>query len=326
MLRMRLAAGLVAVLAITACSNSDNLTAPSGSGTRDNPVPGGPRDSGLPGTSGGDTTTTNPGDTTSTNPGDTTFTSDTTGAGDPVNNGTWTSPGDSTPPTIEPVDPAAYDTSGSGTAGTTGSSTALVFKTSGAGLYGVGTCGPKGFWTDPDGNVFGPNNPNCLDYGTGGTPGNDGKGTCESSATGEPGLWINPGGQDTHPFHTKCARTGPTTTSLSLSFAPQAQLFTANDGTGNRVMNFYSNGSPVAQLIYDGGSNTTTGAGILVGTDNAFPANVWTVYFGQPALNYTSGLENGDLIGEMTGPGVEVVACNTAIGCSLVTLQMNVTP
>src|SRR6476646_222091 len=107
MLRMRLAAALVAVLALTACSNSDNLTAPSGSGTRDNPVPG-PRDSGLPGTSGGDTTTTNPGDTTSTNPGDTTFTSDTTGAGDPVNNGTWTSPGDSTPPTIEPVDPAAY--------------------------------------------------------------------------------------------------------------------------------------------------------------------------------------------------------------------------
>ena len=69
-----------------------------------------------------------------------------------------------------------------------------------------------------------------------------------------------------------------------------------------------------------------TGAGILVGTDNALPANTWTVYFGQPALNYTGGLENGDLIGDMTGAGVEVVACNTAIGCSLVTLQLNVTP
>ena len=35
---------------------------------------------------------------------------------------------------------------------------------------------------------------------------------------------------------------------------------------------------------------------ILVGTDNAVPANTWTVYFGQPSLSYTSGLANGDLI------------------------------
>ena len=50
------------------------------------------------------------------------------------------------------------------------------------------------------------------------------------------------------------------------------------------------------------------------------------MYFGQPALNYTGGLANGDLIGDMTGSGVEVVACSTPIGCSLVTLQMNLTP
>jgi len=242
-----------------------------------------------------------------------------------VNNGTWNSP-DSTPPTIQPVDPTIFNPDGSGGAGTTGSSTTLIFKTSGAGMYGQGTCGPNGFWTDPNGNVFGPHNPNCIDYGSDGSAGNGGKGTCITSPAGLPGLWVNPGGQDTHPFHSKCARTGATTTSLTLNFAPQAQLFDANDGSGDRVLNFYSAGSAVAQLVYDGGSGTTTGAGILVGTDNASPANTWTVYFGQPALNYTGGLVNGDLIGAMTNGGVEVVACNTAIGCSLVTLGLSLTP
>jgi hypothetical protein len=306
MTRLRLAAALIAVLAITACTDSTGLTSPSGT------LPGG----NLPGgQSGGGDTTSAPGDTTS-NP------IDTTGAGDPVTNGTWTTP-DTT--TIAPVDPNAYDPAGTGTAGTSGSSTTLVFKTSGAGLYNVGTCGANGFWTDPAGNVFGPHNPNCLDYGSDG-PGVGGKGQCTESASGQPGLWVNPGGQETHPFHSKCIRTGATITSLALSFAPQAQIFDANDGSGNRVMNFYSSGSVVAQLQYDGQTTTTVGAGILVGSDNASPANTWTIFFGQPALSYPGGLANGDLIGEMTGSGVEVVACNTAIGCSLVTLQMTVVP
>ena len=304
MFRTRLAAALVAALALTACFDGENPMAPTGPGTQ---TPG----------SGGSSTT--PSDTTSTPP------SDTTGAGDPVSNGGWSSP-DSTPPTIQPVDPGSYDPGGTGTAGTSGSSTVLVFKTSGSGLYGVGTCGPNGFWTDPDGNVFGPHNPNCLDYRSDGEPGNNGLGQCVMSTNDLPGLWINPGGQETHPFHPKCLKTGATSTSLTLSFAPQAQLFDANDGSGNRVMNFYSSGSPVAQLVYNGATNTTTGAGILVGTDNASPANTWTVYFAQPSLNYTSGLPNGDLIGAMTGSGVEVVACSTPIGCSLVTLQLTVTP
>ncbi|HKT61530.1 MAG TPA: hypothetical protein VJQ46_15855 [Gemmatimonadales bacterium] len=313
MFRHRLATALVAALAFTACSQADTLTAPSGSPTRDTPVPGGPRTPGFPGgsSSGG-------GDTTSTPP------PDTTGAGDPVANGGWTSP-DGTPPTIQPVDPGTFDPAGSGSAGTTGSSTALVFKTSGTGLYGQGTCSANGFWTDPNGNVFGPHNPNCIDYGTSGT-GNNGKGQCVTSADGFPGLWINPGGQQTHPFHSKCAITGATTTSLVLTFSPQAQLFDANDGSGDRVLNFYSNGSVVAQLIYDGGTGTTTGAGILLGTDNASPANTWTVYFGQPALSYTTGLVNGDLIAALTSSGLEVIACSTPIGCSLVTLQLTVTP
>jgi hypothetical protein len=78
--------------------------------------------------------------------------------------------------------------------------------------------------------------------------------------------------------------------------------------------------------MYHGGSNTTTGAGILLGADNATPANTWSVFFGQPSLSYTSGLANGDLIGAMTSAGVEVVACNTALGCSLVTLELTLTP
>lgn len=315
MSRFRFATALIAVLALTACNESDS-TGPS-SPTHDTPVPDGPRNPGPGGSSGGgDTTTTNPGDTTTTNP------ADTTGAGDPVTNGIWTNP-DST--TIQPVDPTTYDPTESGTAGTSGTSTALIFKTSGSGLYGVGTCGPNGMWTDPAGNVFGPNNPNCIDYGSSGT-GNNGKGTCTTSPTGQPGLWLNPGGQATHPFHSKCARTGPTTSALALSFAPQAQIFDANDGSGNRLMNFYSGGVVVAQLLYDGTSNTTTGAGLLLGSDNASPADPWSVFFGQPALSYTSGLENGDLIDAMTSGGVEVVACNTAIGCSLVTLDLTLIP
>ncbi len=322
--RVRFATALIVVVALTACAGADDPTGPTGIGTRDTPVPGGPLDRGLPGgtSGGGDTTTTNPGDTTSTNP------PDTAGAGDPVTNGTWTTP-DGTPTTIEPVDPSTYDPAGSGSAssaGSSGSSTTLVFKTSGTGLYGAGTCGANGFWTDPNGNVFGPNNPNCLDYGSDGAPGNNGQGQCILSASGEPGLWVNPGGQQTHAFHSQCVRTGPTVTSLALSFAPQAQVFDANDGSGNRVMNFYSSGVALAQLVYDGTANTTTGAGLLVGSDNASPANTWTVFFGQPALSFSTGLVNGDLIDGLTSGGVEVVACSTAIGCSLVTLRLTLDP
>lgn len=317
MSRLRLAAALAAALALGACGNADSLAGPTGTGTRDTPVPGAPRGGTPTGTSGGgDTTSTSPGDTTSTNPRP-----DTTS--DPVSNGTWTMP-DST--AIQPLDPATYPPSGSGSASTSGTSTTLIFKTSGTGLYGVGTCGPNGFWTDVNGNVFGPNNPNCLDYGSDGGPGNNGQGQCVLSSSGQPGLWINPGGQDTHPFHSQCLKTGSTTTSLALAFPSQAQIFDANDGSGSRAMNFYSSGVVVAQLLYSGASNTTTGAGILVGTDNASPANTWTVFFGQPALSYTTGLANGDLIAAMTGSGVQVVACNTAIGCSLVTLQLTLAP
>ncbi len=316
MSRPRLAIALVAILVLAACTNRDSLTSPSGAGSPDGPGSGG---SSVPGGGGSGGGGAGGGDTTGTNP------ADTTGAGDSVLNGTWTTP-DGTPTTIEPVDPAAYDPAGGGSAGSTGSSTALIFKTSGTGLYGAGTCGGNGVLTDPQGNVFGPHNPNCLDYGSDGSAGNNGNGRCIASASGQPGLWVNPGGQATHPFHSKCLRVGPTITTLALTFAPQAQLFDANDGSGSRVMSFYSGGAAVAQLVYDGTAGTTSGAGLLVGSDNATPANTWTVFFGQPALSFTTGLANGDLIGAMTGSGVEVVACNTAIGCSLVTLQVTLLP
>lgn len=316
MYRPWLIVAVAALLATAACSDPEPLSPSSNPGTRDTLVAGGPREPFPPGSGGSG------GDTTSTPPPP----QDTTGAGDPVNNGTWSSP-DTTPPTIHPVDPTVFGPGGSGTgATTTGTSTSLVFKTSGSGLYNIGTCGPNGVWTDPDGNVFGPHNPNCLDYGSSGGPGNNGKGTCVTSSDGFPGLWINPGGQETHPFHPKCAVTGAATTTLVLSFPDPAQVFDANDGTGNRVMNFYSGGLVVAQLVYDGASNVTTGAGILVGSDNAVPANTWTIYFGQPALTYTTGVANGDLIAAMTSGGVDAIACNTVIGCSLVTLQMTLTP
>ncbi|HUR93543.1 MAG TPA: hypothetical protein VMY76_03095 [Gemmatimonadales bacterium] len=319
MSRVRLATALIALLAIAACGEADQLTSPTG-GSRDVPVTGGPRD-GFPGgtSGGGDTTSTDPGDTTTTNP------IDSAAAGDPVNNGTWTTP-DGVPGTIVTLDPAVFVPAASGGAGTGGNSTALLFKASGPGLYGSGTCGPKGFWTDPDGNVFGPNNPNCLDYGSDGSAGNNGNGQCIASPSGEPGLWINPGGNPTHPFHSKCLRVGPTISSLALSFAPQAQIFDATDGSGSRAINFYSSGVVVAQLIYDGLTGTTTGAGILVGSDGASPSNVWTVFFGQPALSYSTGLANGDLIDALTSGGVEVVACSTSIGCSLVTLGLSLDP
>ena len=166
----------------------------------------------------------------------------------------------------------------------------LVFKTSGPGIYGVGTCGTRAFWTGPAAEVFGPNNPNCLDYESDGSVGNEGMGQCVESPTGEPGLCVTAAAETTQPFHPECLLVDTATTTLALSFTSQAQLFAANDGTGSRLMNFYSSGLAVAQLVYDGLAGTTTGAGILVGSDNASPANTWTIYFAQPALNYVSGL------------------------------------
>jgi hypothetical protein len=244
--------------------------------------------------------------------------------GDPVTNGAWPNP-DGTTPTPQPVDSTVYTPSGSGSAGESGVSIPLLFQTSGAARYNLGTCGANGTWTDPLGNVYGPHNPNCLLYYSDGRVGQNNKGQCVTSPEGYPGLWLNPQAHPTSSYHPKCLAMGSPTVGLALSFPAQAQLYAATDGSSGSLLNFVSGGTTQAQLIYHGTADgTTTGAGVLVGTDNG--GRSWSIGFAQPALNYTGGVTNGDLITALQGAGVEVVACNTAIGCSLVTLQLSLVP
>jgi hypothetical protein len=81
----------------------------------------------------------------------------------------------------------------------------------------------------------------------------------------------------------------------------------------------------VAQLVYHGvAGDYTTGAGVLTGTDGS--AATWTIDFSQTALNYTTGLTNGDLIDVLTSSGTQAIACQAAVGCSLITLKLSVAP
>jgi hypothetical protein len=242
---------------------------------------------------------------------------------DPTNNGNWPNP-DGTTPTVQPVDSTIYTPSDSGTGSTSGSSTMLLFQTSGSARYNIGTCARDGTWTDPTGVSYGPHNPNCILYGTDGRVGNNGKGKCVASAEGYAGLWLNPQMHATTPYHPNCLQLGSTTTTLALSFPQQARLYTATDGSGGSILDFVSGDSVTAQLIYNGGN--TTGAGVLLGTDSGVPVRTWSIGFAQPALSYTSGPSNGDLISQLAGGGVQVVACNTELGCALVTLQVSLTP
>jgi hypothetical protein len=243
--------------------------------------------------------------------------------GDPVTNGAWPNP-DGTTSTPEPVDSTVYSPSGTGSAGTSGLSTGLLFQPSGAARYNLGTCGANGTWTDPLGNVYGPHNPNCLAYYSDGRVGHNNKGQCVTSPEGYAGLWLNPEAHPTSPYHTNCLEMGAPTTSLALDFPAQAELYTAGDGSGGRLLNFTLGGTVQAQLIYHGTADgTTTGAGVLVGADNLVPARTWSIGFSQPALNYGGGATNGDLIAALEDSGVQVVACSTSVGCSLVTLALS---
>jgi hypothetical protein len=244
--------------------------------------------------------------------------------GDPVNNGAWTD-ADGTTPSPQPLDTTIYVLSGSaGTTASSGYSTSLLFQTSGAARYNLGTCGVNGTWTDPQVHVYGPHNPNCLLYYSDGRAGHNNKGECVTSPEGYVGLWLNPQGHATSPYHTNCLEQGTPSATLALSFPAQAELYLANDGSGGRLLNFVLGGTVQAQLIYHGTADgTTTGAGVLVGTDNVVPARTWSIGFSQPALTYSGGVTNGDLIGALQDSGVQVVACSTAVGCSLVTLAVS---
>jgi hypothetical protein len=241
-----------------------------------------------------------------------------------VTNGAWPNP-DGTTPTPHPVDSTVYMPSGSGSASTGGLNIPLLFQTSGAARYNLGTCGANGTWTDPLGNAYGPHNPNCLAYYSDGRAGHNNKGQCVTSPEGYQGLWLNPQAHPTSPYHPNCLAMGSPTAELALSFPAQAQLYTASDGSNGSLLNFVSDGTTQAQLIYHGTADgTTTGAGVLVGTANG--GATWSIGFAQPALNYTGGATNGDLITALQDAGVEVVACNAAIGCSLVTLKLSLVP
>jgi hypothetical protein len=238
---------------------------------------------------------------------------------DPVDNGGWPDP-DGHIPAPEPIDTAIYAPADTGSAGTGGTSTALLFQVSGSARYNLGTCGPNGTWTDPLGHRFGPHNPNCLAYKSDGEVGNNNKGECVTSPEGYPGLWLNPQGHPTSSYSSKCLQLGTADVSLTLSFPAQAVLFVATDGSGSKILNFTLNGVTQAQLIYHGTADgTTKGAGVLVGTDSHF--RTWSIGFAQPALNYSGGALNDDLISALQSPGVEVVTCSTSVGCSLVMLK-----
>ena len=233
--------------------------------------------------------------------------------------GTWTNPGGGT---VEPIDTGTYVPADTGTSGTSGTSIELTFQTSGAARLGEGTCGPKGRWTF-NGVTSGPNSPNCLAYLSGNEAGINGKGSCTVSAQGYPGLWLNPAGHPTTPNHTNCLPVGPSSTTLALTFPGQTVLYQANDGSGRRILDFRWNGETLAQLTYQGGAqDVTSGAGVLATGDNATPSRIWTIDFAQPALNQSGTIPNGDLTAALIDAGVQVVACNTAAGCSLVMLRV----
>jgi hypothetical protein len=227
-------------------------------------------------------------------------------------------------PTIQPIDTTVFAPSETGTAANTGGSTTLSFATSGTAEFGDGTCGANGVWTDSLGNVSGANNPNCIAYYSDGRVGNNHKGECVTSSQGYPGLWLNPELRPTEPYQTNCLLLGTTTFTVVLSFPASATVYSANDGSGQQVLDFNQGASTVAQLVYHGSANDyTTGAGVLTGTDNT--SKTWTIDFSQTALNWTSGLTNGNLIDALT-TGVPVIACQGTSGCSLITLKMTVTP
>ena len=234
--------------------------------------------------------------------------------------GTWTNPDGGS---VEPVDTAVYVPADTGTSATRGTSFELTFQTSGSARLGEGTCGPRGRWTF-NGVTSGPNNPNCLAYLSGNEAGVNGKGTCTMSAQGYPGLWLNPQGHPTSSYHTNCLPLGPVSTTLALTFPGQTVLYQANDGSGRRILDFRWNGTTLAQLTYQGSAqDITSGAGVLVTGDNATPSRIWTIDFAQPALNQVGSVANGDLTAALIDTGVQVVACNAAVGCSLVTLKVN---
>jgi len=228
------------------------------------------------------------------------------------------------PPPIVSVDPSVYNLTLSGSFSSTGTTTGVLFLTAGKAMWNVGTCtgnvalGTDGTWVTSTGSSA-PHNPNCIAYWSNGHSGANGKGICSLTSLGYIGLWLNPGGHRTSPYHTKCLETGTVSSTLTLTFTQATTLYTANDGTGKKILDFSDGTGVTGQLVYVGSTDDyTTGTGIITATDGT--GGTWTMDLTQAAFYWYTGAVNGDVIGQLQGPGVDAVACNPTVGCVLATV------
>lgn len=231
------------------------------------------------------------------------------------------------PPPIVPVDPTVYALTLSGSFTSSGTATGVLFLTSGSAMWNDGICtgdvalGTDGTWVSPTGTAGSAHDARCVGYWSDGRLGTRNKGTCTATPRGFIGLWANPGGRSTSPYHTKCLMRGTVTSMMTLTFSGSATLYVANDGSGRRILNFSSGDAVTGQLVYAGtATNYTTGTGSVIATDGG--GALWTVDLTQAAFLWYVGQVNGDVIAELQGPGVEAVACSAATGCVLLTVSV----
>jgi hypothetical protein len=260
-------------------------------------------------------------------PGDTTGTGSTGGTGTGTGAGGDGDPiGPPAPPPIVSVDPTVYALTLSGSFTSTGTATGVLFLTTGNAMWNVGTCtgnvalGTDGTWVTSSGTSA-PHNPNCIAYWSNGHSGANGKGICTFTSQGYIGLWLNPGGHRTSPYHTKCLETGTVISSLTLTFTQAATLYTANDGSGRKILDFSDGTGVTGQLVYTGTTaDYTTGTASITATDG--DGGTWTLDLTQAAFFWYTGAVNGDVISQLQSTGVEAVACNATVGCVLTTVQL----
>ena len=231
------------------------------------------------------------------------------------------------PPPIVTVDPSVFGVSLSGSFTSSGTTTGVLFLTSGPAMWNQGTCsgdvalGTDGTWVSAAGVPGAAHDSRCISYWSDGRAGVNNKGTCTVTPRGFIGLWRNPGGHATSPYHAKCLSRGTVSSTLVLSFTQQAKLYTANDGSQRKVLDFIAAGTVTGQLVYTGSAlGYTTGTGVMTATDGG--GGAWTMSLSQAAFHWYTGAVNGDLISMMQPDGVEAIACNTAVGCVAATVKV----
>ena len=231
------------------------------------------------------------------------------------------------PPPIVTVDPTVFGVTLNGSFSSSGTTTGVLFLTSGPAMWNVGTCagdvalGTDGTWVSAAGVPGSAHDTRCIAYWSDGHVGANNKGTCNATPRGFIGLWANPGGHATSPYHAKCLQRGTVSSTLALTFTQSAILYTANDGSQRRVLDFVASGTGVTgQLVYTGSAlGYTTGTGVMTATDGG--GATWTIALSQAAFHWYTGAVNGDMIATMQSEGVEAVACSSAVGCVAATVQ-----